>query len=116
MQAQDPLIVFLTETWSTAEHMRWIENKINFDGRFTMPSNERGGGLALLWRARANVWVDSFSKYHIDSINIGGTESAWKLTGFYGDTGKWDEGWHMLHMLRRSLNCHRVALEILMNY
>ena len=47
------------------------------------------------------VWVDSFSKYHIDSIIHGGSNQAWKLTGFYGepDTSLRSEGWNMLRML-----------------
>ena len=62
----------------------------------------RGGwGLALLWKSRVDVWVDSFSKYHIDSIVHGGLENTWRLTGFYGepDTGRRNDGWNMLRML-----------------
>ena len=45
--------------------------------------------------------MDSFSKYHIDSIIEGGLENAWRLTGFYGepDTYHRSEGWSMLFML-----------------
>nr|POF10712.1 hypothetical protein CFP56_46145 [Quercus suber] len=51
---------------------------------------DRGGGLALLWKAGTAVWMDNFSNYHIDSIVHGGLVNAWKLTGFYGelDTGR----------------------------
>ena len=47
------------------------------------------------------VWVDSFSKYHIDSIIHGGSDQAWRLTSFYGepDTSLRSEGWNMLRML-----------------
>ena len=40
------------------------------------------------------MWVDSFSKYHIDFIVHGGSENAWRLTGFYGDpdTGRQNKG------------------------
>ena len=34
------------------------------------------GGLALLWKAGVDVWVDSFSKYYIDSIVHGSSENA----------------------------------------
>ena len=73
---------------------RWIQ----FDGYFTIPANDRGGGLALLWKAETDVWVDSFLNYHIDSIVHGGSMNAWRLTGFYGepDTGRRSEGWNML--------------------
>ena len=68
---------------------------------FTVPSNDRGGGLALLWKKEVDVWVDSFSNYHIDSIVHGGSENAWRLTSFYGepDTNHRSEGWNMLRML-----------------
>ena len=56
MQAQDPMIVFFfSETWSNTEHMRWIRDRIDFDGCFTVLNIGRGGGLALLWRANVNV-------------------------------------------------------------
>lgn len=47
-----------------------------------------------MWKGRDGVWVDSFSKYHIDVIVNGGLESAWRLTKFYGepDNSHWNEG------------------------
>ena len=70
-----------------------------------VPSDGRGGGLALLWKASANVWVDSFSNYHIDSTFHGGSENAWSLTEFYGEpNSSWrSEGWKMLIMLSSKL-------------
>ena len=50
VQAQDPMIVFLSETWSSREHMLWVQDMIRYDGCFTVPTNGRGGGLALLWK------------------------------------------------------------------
>ena len=49
--------------------------------------------------------MDSFSKYHIDSIIHGGSEQAWRLTGFYGesDSNHRSEGWNMLRMLSSKL-------------
>ena len=101
IQAQDPKIVFLSETWSTKDQMEHIGDSLDFKGCFTVPSDGRGGGLALLWKASENVWLDSFSKYHIDVIVHGGSEDAWRLTGFYGepDTSRRSEGWAMLRML-----------------
>ena len=45
--------------------------------------------------------MDSFSNYHIDTIVNGGTEEAWRLTGFYGEpeTSRRCEGWSMLRLL-----------------
>ena len=101
IQAQVPTIVFLSETWSSRSRMERIKNMLEFDGLFTVPSDGRGGGLALMWKGRDMVWVDNFSKYHIDAIVNGGLESAWRLTGFYGepDNNHQSEGWDMLRML-----------------
>ena len=30
------------------------------------------------------VWVDSFSKFHIDALINGGTNEVWRFTSFYG--------------------------------
>ena len=56
--------------------MQHICDNLDFDGCFTVSSDGRGNGLALLWKASENVWVDSFSKYHIDVIVHGGSENA----------------------------------------
>ena len=81
--------------------MEHIKLKLNFDGLFTMTNEAKGGGLALMWKNSSDVWIDSFSSYHIDAIIKGGTEEAWRLTGFYGEpeTTIQSEGWNMLRML-----------------
>ena len=50
-----------------------------------------------MWKASANVWVDSFLSYHKDAIVHGGLEDAWRLIEFYGepDTSIHNEGWNM---------------------
>ncbi|KAK4572345.1 hypothetical protein RGQ29_030685 [Quercus rubra] len=95
------MIVFLSEKLSDKEHMKWVRDRIYYDGCFMVPNDGRGRGLALPWKAGVNVWVDSFSKYHIDSIVHGGSKNAWRLTRFYGepDTSQRKEGWNMLRML-----------------
>ena len=80
VQAQDPMIVFLSETWSGHDRMEWVRGQLKFDGCFTVPSMGWGGGLALLWKNEDMVWVDIFSNYHIDAIVHGGSENAWRLT------------------------------------
>ena len=101
VQAQNSMIVFLSEIWSVKEHMKWVHDRIYFEGCFTVPNEGRGRGMASLWKVGANVWVDSFSKYHIDSIVNGGSENAWRLTGFYGESeiSQRMKGWNKLRML-----------------
>ena len=101
IQAKDPAIVFLSETRSRKTQMTRIRDRLEFVGLFVVPSDDQGGGLALLWKNNVTVWVDSFSKYHIDAIVNGGSDNVWRLTGFYGEpeTSRWHEGWAMLRML-----------------
>ena len=76
--------------------MKWVQVRILFDGCFTVPSNDRAGGLALLWKNDVDVWMGSFLNYHIYSIVHGGSKNAWRLTRFYGelDTNRRSEGWN----------------------
>lgn len=79
----------------------WVQDRIQFDGCFIVPTNGRGGGLALLWKRGIDVWVDSFSGYHIDSIIHGDSDLSWRLIRFYGvpEASCRNEGWNMLQML-----------------
>ena len=45
--------------------------------------------------------MDSFSRFHIDAVVGGGSQEAWRFTGFYGepDTNDRMEAWNMLRML-----------------
>ena len=79
------MIVFLLETWFGRKQLAKIRCKIKYVGLFTVPSQGRGGGLALLWKSEVTVWVDSFSKYHIDAVVNGMTSEPWRFTGFYGE-------------------------------
>lgn len=58
--------------------------------------------MALLWELDNAVWVDNFSKNHINVVVNGGSTDAWRFTGFYRelDTNFKDEAWGMLCMLR----------------
>ena len=71
-----------------------------------VPSKERSGGLALLWKKELKVDVQSYSNSHIDAIiGQGDDRMQWHLTGFYGnpETRKWEESWLLLKRLS-SLN------------
>ena len=55
VQAQDPMIVFLSETWSSKEYMLWVRDRIQCVGCFMVPTDGRRGGLALLWKKGIDV-------------------------------------------------------------
>ena len=70
------MFVFLSETWLDRGQMVRIKEKLVFDDLFIVLNDGRGGGLALLWKGGIKVWVDNFSKYHIDSIMDGDSVNA----------------------------------------
>lgn len=73
---------------------------------FVIPQINRGGGLALFRRNSIDVNVETFSKYHIDSIINKGREDAWRFTGFYGEpaTHLRHESWTKLRQLNSRFN------------
>lgn len=101
IQAQDPLIVFLSKTWSGRKQLEKIRCKIKYAGLFYIPSQGRGGRLAHLWKLDITVWIDSFSRCHIDVVVNETTMEPGRFTGFYREPSTYyrEEAWSMLRML-----------------
>ena len=98
IQAKDPSVVFIAETWADEARLQEIKLNIEFDNLFFVERNNRGGGLALFWRNSVDLSVDSFSPNHIDSIINKGKEEVCRFTGFYGEPmmHKRMESWNKL--------------------
>ena len=47
IQAKDPSIVFIVETWADEVRLDRTLSKINFDKKCVVPRQNRGGGLVL---------------------------------------------------------------------
>ena len=75
----------MSKTWADKEKLERLKYNVKFAGLFVVNSQDRGGGLALLWQHGIQVWVDSFSRFHIDAIIQGGSREVWRFTGFYGE-------------------------------
>jgi len=101
IQAKDPLVVFLSETWSNKDQLEKIRCNIKYAGLFVVQKQDVGGGLTLLWKHGVTVWVDSFSRFHIAAIVHGGSADAWRFTGFYGAPNAQDreDAWAMMRLL-----------------
>ncbi len=73
-----------------------------FDSAFCVPRKDTGGGLAVFWRAKMDVKLNTSSRNHIDVdvVNMH-TCKGFCLTGFYGnaETYKWKESWVLLKHL-----------------
>ena len=47
IQAKDPSVVFIAETWKDETRLDCTLSKINFDQKWVAPRLNRGGGLVL---------------------------------------------------------------------
>lgn len=56
-----------------------IGRKMQFANIFLLPHLNRGGGLALLWKAKISVYVQTYSNRHIDAIIDHGVNDTWRL-------------------------------------
>ena len=106
IRAQDPLIIFLLENWFEKKQLEKIRCNVKYVGLFTVPRQSKGGELALLWKSDISMWVDSFSKYHIDVVVNDGSTEVWCFTGFYDelDMNEREEAWCMLYILHEKLH------------
>ena len=49
-----------------------------------VPSEQRRGVLALLWKENVDLRMQNYSPNHIDALILNGSDPPWTLTGFYG--------------------------------
>ena len=105
VRIKDPSAVFLMETWSNEEHLELFRCCLHFNNKLVVPSNNKGGGLALFWNNNLNLSILSYSFSHIDSVINPGTDNAWRLIFMYGEpvTHKRMATWNLL---RRLYNQH----------
>ena len=98
IQAKDPSIVFIAETWTDEARLDRVQQEIEFENKWVVSSNNRGGGLVLFWKASVNLTMEGSSKYYIDSYIDKNTENALRFTGFYGgpEMAKRWEAWNDL--------------------
>ncbi|CAM8908582.1 unnamed protein product [Rhodiola kirilowii] len=77
-----PSLLGLIETKKEDADWSWLKYKLGFSGCFTVGSNGRSGGLALLWSDEVDVLLCSFSDFHIDVLIR--EKEEFYLTLFYG--------------------------------
>lgn len=61
-------MVFLMETMVDKEVVVRISHKLQYTNYFVVPRHNRGGGLALLWKANSVMDVLTSSYNHIDGV------------------------------------------------
>ncbi|KAG4109656.1 hypothetical protein ERO13_1Z049485v2 [Gossypium hirsutum] len=84
--ANVPDMVFLCETKIQSNSLKRIRTVCRMDGCLAVSSEGKSGGLALLWREGVNVEVQSYSKFHIESVVSIDDGERLRFTGFYGQT------------------------------
>ena len=77
VQAIDPSVMFLAETWADEARLKQVLQKIQFENIFITPRPNRGGGLVLFWRSSIDVLVVGSSKNFIDTIFNRNKEDEW---------------------------------------
>lgn len=66
MSQEKPTFVFLCETINRKERMKWIRNKLGFEGMIVVEPHGRSGGSTLLWREQDQSKLLSLSQNHTD--------------------------------------------------
>ena len=106
IRAQDPTVVFLAETWLVEARLAGIRDSLQFGHYYGVSKVNHGGGLALFWKKDFDLQVVSSSLNHIDTVIFGGTDKAWRFTGFYGapETHHCSDSWNLLRNLHNQLS------------
>ena len=84
IRAQDPLVVFLAETWLDKARLEEIKVRFKFEGLIEVSRVGRGGGVAILWKKECDFSIDTYSPNHMDGMVNKGKEEECRFTGFYG--------------------------------
>ena len=102
IRVKDPSVVFLTETQADEVRLEQVLHNINFDHKWEVCSERRGGGLVLFWKNDVHVTIEDSHRYFINVTLDKNRETEWRFTGFYGEpeTHQRMEAWNKL----RSLN------------
>ena len=95
IQAKDPSVVFLAETWTDNDRLDQVLRNFDFVNKWSIPSGNRGGGLVLLWKEDIRITVEDSSKYYIDVLIEKNTPQEWRFISFYGEpvTNRRHEAW-----------------------
>ena len=96
-----PKILFLMETKQSMDKMRRLQADLPYRCMVPIPSVQRSGGLALLWKEKMDLHVQTYSPNHIDALIYTDGNPTWRLTSFYGwpDEQRKKESWHLLKHL-----------------
>lgn len=106
MVQNQPNIVFLCEILCKTEQVERVKDLLSFEGAITVESQGHSGGIALLWRNKNEVILNSLSKNHIDVVVELKDWNKFRLTGIYGEPNraKRQETWDLIRNLNTQSN------------
>ncbi|TYI30108.1 hypothetical protein ES332_A05G362000v1 [Gossypium tomentosum] len=84
LAANNPDLIFLSETKMSANDFCRVQNKFRMQNGLAVNSEGQSGGLALMWRDGMNFSIQNYSKHHIDSLVKLENNKNIRVTGFYG--------------------------------
>ena len=60
VRGKAPNILFLMETKQTIDGMKLIQADLHYDSMLAVPCVRRAGGLAMMWKARVDLHMQTF--------------------------------------------------------
>ena len=67
VRAKDPSVMFIAEIWADEARLDMVQRDLDFEHKWVVLKEGRGGGIALFWKSSINlVMVDSLN-YYIDT-------------------------------------------------
>ena len=67
VRAKDPSVVFITEIWADEARLDMVQRGLDFEHKWVVLKEGRGGGIALFWKSSINLVVVDSSNYYIDT-------------------------------------------------
>lgn len=80
VRQEQPIFIFLCETIASKEKLEWVGNMLRYEGLFVVEPQGRSGGLALLWKAKDQADLLSYSQFYIDIKVHVADMITWRLT------------------------------------
>ncbi|KAK8302591.1 hypothetical protein V6Z12_D04G097400 [Gossypium hirsutum] len=104
--ANVPDILFLCETKVHSNEFSRIQSRCRMGGCLTVSSEGKSGGLAMMWREDVDVTIQTYSKFHIDSLIKLDNGEVIRFTGSYGhpNPNLRHHAWDMLKKVKDKVN------------
>ncbi|KAK8264561.1 hypothetical protein V6Z12_D12G118100 [Gossypium hirsutum] len=99
-------ILFLCETKVHSNEFSRIQSRCRMGGCLAVSSEGKSNGLAMMWREDVDVTIQTYSKFHIDSLIKLDNGEVIRFTSFYGhpNPNLRHHAWDMLKKVKDKVN------------